>query len=494
MSLRINSNIASINALRQLNKSNITLSKSLQQLSSGLKINAGADDPAGLIIAENLKADITGIEQALENTERAIDLMATTEGALDEVSRMLRDIRGLVLHATNSGGNDPGEIEADQLQIDNTLTAIDRIANSTKYSSRNLLDGSNQIEVTAQSNEISNLHIRSVGFGTAQSATIDIVVATTAQRACASIGETSGALSLRVTGTNGTQVFDFASGTTSADIASTINLFTDNLGLFAATDGAGEWKLLSSDFGSDAFLSVSVVDGTVGDYQGEGGTGSLGTGYYTTGVDMTATVGGAKASGNGDSLTVAGTLFTGEINFTPPANTAADPIYGAGHAVGSPFQFTVQNTGLTFQLGNETDSNDQVVLGIDSVHTSYLGTSLIDGLTTNQNGRLISIRSGGDNDLRTDPNTALKVVDNAINDVSNLRGYLGAFQRNVLEANLNSMNVAFENLTSSESTIRDVDFAKATMEFTRAQILVQAGTTVLSQANLAAQNVLQLLG
>jgi len=484
-----------MNALRNLNNSNKLLSKSLERLSTGLKINVGADNPAGLIISENLRAEIRGLNMAIENTGRATDLVATAEGALTEVSDLLRDIRGLVLHAVNDGGNDPGELEADQLQIDNALSSIDRLANATRYGSKNLLDGSQQLRmgtVTATLSAFSDIEIRSVSFGTAQSATIDVIITTTAQRACASIGNTSGAVSLRVTGTKGTQVFDFATSTTATDIADTVNLYTDNLGVFATSDAGGAVRFLSKDYGAEAFLTVALVDGDTADYADADTNSDSSTGLYATGVDMVANVGGSQASGKGNSVTVAGTLFTGNMSFSSTAASDTNAHLGASSTTA--VQINVRKTGLTFQLGSHTNPNDQVILGIDSVHTSYLGTAQIDGVTADQNGRLTSVRSGGDNDLLTDANTALNVIDNAIRDVSTLRGYLGAFQRNVLETNERSLGVAVENLIASESTVRDVDFAKETTEFTRTQILVQAGTSVLAQANLQSQSILQLLG
>jgi flagellin len=146
--------------------------------------------------------------------------------------------------------------------------------------------------------------------------------------------------------------------------------------------------------------------------------------------------------------------------------------------------FEIIGGGALFQLGPDVVSNQQVRIGINSLNTARLGGS---------SGKLYQLQSGGTATLAEDPNVAASIVEEAINDVTTLRGRLGAFQRTLLETNKNALNDTLVNLTDAESQIRDADFASETAALTRAQILVQSGTTVLSIANQNPQNVLALL-
>jgi flagellin len=148
--------------------------------------------------------------------------------------------------------------------------------------------------------------------------------------------------------------------------------------------------------------------------------------------------------------------------------------------------FTITGGGALFQLGPQVQSNQQISIAIDSVSASRLGSA--------QNGYLTDVTTGGKASLANDPGAASRIIETAINQVSVLRGRLGAFEKNTLETNINSLQVAMENVTASVSTIRDTDFAMETSNLTRNQILVQAGTSVLSQANSTPQSVLKLLG
>jgi len=139
---RINTNTASILAARQLGRSNQGLQTSLERLSSGLRINRGADDPAGLIISQNLRSEIEGVRQAINNSQRASNVVATTEGALSEVASLLNDIQAKIVEAANVGAVSDDEIRANQLQIDSAIASITRIANTTTFGGRKLLNGS----------------------------------------------------------------------------------------------------------------------------------------------------------------------------------------------------------------------------------------------------------------------------------------------------------------------------------------------------------------
>jgi len=204
-----------------------------------------------------------------------------------------------------------------------------------------------------------------------------------------------------------------------------------------------------------------------------------------TGVDAVAYVNGAEVSADGNKLRVVSNFLTGD--FILADGTSSDQ------------SFKLTKSGLVFQLNDDVPLSDRERIGIMSIDSSYLGspTSTVKGVGNSNltiGGFLSSLVSGGSNDLATDPENALRIVDAAINDVSDLRAYLGAFKQQTIDSNINSLGVAIENLTASESAIRDLDFAAETAEFTRSQILFQSGIAVLAQTNLISQSVLTLLG
>jgi flagellin len=268
-----------------------------------------------------------------------------------------------------------------------------------------------------------------------------------------------------LSGLTGAEVFNFKAGTSIDDLANAINLVKDATGVEASFSGT-TLKLISSDFGSNAFVDVNLNDEAAG--------GSIRTGLAgitrNNGNDAVASVNGisAKASGNVISLNTATLDFktTVETGFT-----------------GS-IAFDVTGGGAQFQLGPEVVSNQQARIGITSVNTARLG---------GVDGKLFQLGSGGTADLSASPTIAAKIVEEAINQVTSLRGRLGAFQRTSLETNKNALNDTLVNLTDAQSSIRDTDFAQETANLTRAQILVQSGTTVLQIANSNPQNVLALL-
>lgn len=182
---RINTNVSSLVAQTRLQKTNNELQTSLTRLSTGLRINTGKDDPAGLIASEALRSDITSINKALSNTQRANQIIATADSALGQVSSLLNDIRGLVTEAANKGALSDEEIDANQLQIDSSLEAINRIAQTTTFQGRRLLDGSLDFQVTSGSNfdKITDLNIDQANLGATGSVSVDITVDTAATKA-----------------------------------------------------------------------------------------------------------------------------------------------------------------------------------------------------------------------------------------------------------------------------------------------------------------------
>lgn len=563
---RINTNVGSLLAQKSYGRSQADLSQALTRLSTGLKINSGKDDPAGLIASENLRRDITASEKAITNTERAGQLIGTADSALGQVSNLLNDIRGLVTEAANKGVLSDEQIAANQLQIDSSLDAIDRIAKVTTFQGRKVLDGSLDFTTTNPGSTVSDLSVKQANLGASNSlaVSVDITAAatqatstTSAFSATASFtlggqtfnltGATAGDslngvrvdvntsasatgvsynsgtkvltlnllntdaaitaaaintafatdgtftstntgsgtvngvtqaastagvdtsavlkdLTFQLTGGKGAEVFSFSKGATLAQVSSAINLVSDSTGV-SATVTSGALVFTSTDYGKAASVKVDTIS------EGAGGTFRSGlSAQSANGTDIAGTINGYTATGKGNTISLNSSSLSFEATVTNGSTTD--------------FTFNINGGGATFQLGPDVNSSQQVRVGINSVNTGKLGGS---------NGRLYELRSGQAKSLTSDPNGAAQVVDQVISKLTSARGRLGAFQRTTLETNKASLSDTITALTEAQSSIRDADFAKESSNLTRAQILVQSGTTVLQQANQAPQSVLSLL-
>jgi len=467
---RINTNVSSLVAQNTLGRSNASLNQALLRLSTGLRINTGKDDPAGLIASENLRSDITSIRRAIGNTDRANQVIATADSALGQVSSLLNDIRGLVTEAANSGALSPAQLAANQSQIDSSLEALNRIAQTTTFQGRKLLDGSLDFITTAGTGfgTVEDLKIDQANLGATGSIAVTVNISAAASRALITNDMTGGSLAddlqIEISGSLGSEVLTFETGADTAAIADAINLVSDATGV-EATDNGGTLELRSTAYGSAAFVAVNVLQ--------EGPSGTFASDLSSAreyGTDIAATVNGVTATGKGNTLSI----NTATLDMTM---TVAD---GSSTSV----SFTIDGGGALFQLGPNIVSNQQVRIGITSLNTARLG---------GVNGKLFELGQGGSASLANDPNRAARIVEEAIDQITSLRGRLGAFQRTLLETNRNALSDTLVNLTEAESQIRDTDFAAETAALTRAQILVQSGTVVLQVANQNPQNVLALL-
>ncbi|MCC9658400.1 flagellin N-terminal helical domain-containing protein [Rhodopirellula halodulae] len=676
---RINTNVSSLVAQNRLQSSNTDLQQSLTRLSTGLRINAGSDDPAGLLASEALRSEITGLTKAISNTTRASQIISTADNALGQVSNLLSEVRGLFVEAANTGGLSKEEISANQLQIDSSLEAINRISQTTTFQGRKLLDGSQDfisnlgsvpgvkdftieqanlgatgnldVEVNVQSaasqasvdlggaafdpplnanaaastelavnkyyhavsptsgiwitgefdtvsfvddgnfnnfpaasitdgdllltydsfdhphsislsasaiNSLPGIEAEAVGLtyqftqqtvtpkavhkslevsrsdggniaiqytdsdqaATAvsydeQTNTVTVDLGTDeeekaflniAQRIndLSSFGdgveleatvydsegnEASGVaqrldltaddfnsinsnfepalhddLVFELKGSSGSETFQFSSGTTNLQIAAAVNLVSDSTGVVASTDNGLTFS--SEDYGSEALVEVDVIS--------EGANGKFEDDLNVSraqGTDIQATVNGVEAGGKGNHFSI---------------NTASlDLSLTVEEGSSSNFSFRISGGGATFQIGPDVSSTQRATLGISSVSTGQLGGS---------SGRLYELGSGQAKSLENDPRGAIEVIDEVIGKVVGMRGRLGSFQSTTLESSLISLNETKANLQEAESSIRDADFAQESANLTRAQILVQSGTNVLSLANQNPRNVLSLLG
>src|SRR5580765_1915054 len=298
---RINTNVASLTAQRGLSKSQRTLNDTLQRLSSGLRINRGADDPAGLIASEGLRSEIAGINQAIDNSSRASNVISTAEGALSEVASLLLNVKSLVVQAANSGALSPDEIAANQLQVDSAIESITRISNTTTFAGLHLLNGSmDYVTSGVTTSDIRALHISQANFGTNANIPVQINVIASAKTAelefrTSSIG---GPVTLEVTGNDGVDVLTFTSGTTASAIAFAVNRLSDTTGVRAALINSANPQsgiaFHSSGFGTKSFVSVRAQAGSFSTVDENGNAKSR-----TQGSDAVATINGALTVGDG---------------------------------------------------------------------------------------------------------------------------------------------------------------------------------------------------
>jgi len=291
---RINTNVSSLVAQNTLSRSNGELQTALTRLSTGLRINRGKDDPAGLIASESLRSDIISTEKAITNSERANQLIATADSALGQVSNLLNDIRGLVSEAANTGAMSDEQIAANQLQIDSSLEAIDRIAQITSFQGRRLLDGSlDFITQNVNGSAIEGLRIDQANFGTQSNIGVEVNVVKQATRGQLNYGFGAIAedLVLEIGGGNGTEAFNFAQGSTIEEIAAAVNLVSDATGVEAKLETAatkGQVTLSSYGANNDVLITANKAGFDAGDIRVNYNVGTS----TTTSATYTAPVGG----------------------------------------------------------------------------------------------------------------------------------------------------------------------------------------------------------
>ncbi|MEM1354832.1 MAG: flagellin [Planctomycetota bacterium] len=493
---RINTNVQSLIGQRVLDNNNKGLNTSLERLSTGLRINRGKDDPAGLIASENLRSEKASITAAIGNAERADQVVNIAEGGLQEINALLIEVQGLVGQSANDAGLSAEEKEANQLQIDSILQTIDRIAASTSFQGTKLLNGTFDFQVSGVATTVADYQINAAKLKFGDNRDVDVLVTQSAQQGALflSLGgplDLTSAVSsfvFELGGSLGSREFTFGSGTTLADVAASINTFKDVTGVSAVASGTFI-ELKSGDFGSDEFVSFKVTN--LGGQAGLVYTASAGdvnalntstalaatTDVRDSGQDVGAVINGVAAVADGKNVSINTDFLNVEVELTT----------AGAQALGGIDALTITGGGAQFNLGPNVDILNQVNIGVANVASRNLGS-----LT---NGYLDDLGASKDNNVVDgDLGTAQKIVNDAIKQVSTLRGRLGAFQKNIVGATIRSLGVALENTSAAESAIRDTDFAQETANLTRSQILVQSSTQVLGISNSQPQNVLALLG
>ena len=489
MALVINTNVASLNAQRNLDASQSAASTSLERLSSGLRINSARDDAAGLAIANRFTSQINGLNQAARNAADGISLAQTAEGALQEVTNNLQRIRELAVQASNAT-NSSADRSALQAEVDQLVSEIDRDANTSNFNGVKILDGSftsKTFQVGATEGEtvsVSSIidsnanalgeNALTLGGSKLGVQTAGVVVS----------GVTGNDLALTVTDANGNTVG--TAGTTVAigandeasTIAATINGLDSALGLEATATNSVVLGSLSAALGATSFtLEGTAFSATITDAQ-----------------DLTVVKDAVNAQSGTTGITAsfADSTDKGELTLT-----ASD---GRDIAIASWDTATAAHTAKFGTLTLDESATDTSAVAVGSVSvTSTKGAMAFAETSTSEvvtGGSQASTLDSVDNvDLATSAATAsasLSVLDSAIAQVSAGRADLGAIQ-NRFESVISSLQVASENAEASRSRIQDADFASETANLTKSQILTQAGISVLAQANAQPQQVLALL-
>jgi flagellin len=474
MGLSITNNVNSLTAQHNLSRTNSTLSKSLERLSSGLKVNRGADGPAALVISEQQRAQISGLQQALDNTNKAVSLVQTGEGSLNEINGLLTKVRGLALDSANAGVNDQNALAANQAEIANALSTIDRIAGTTQFGSRKLLDGSSGVSGTSSTGDLEFVKAEDgvapgeYAVRITKAAEKGVVTAAAEQQENLTQDETLTINNVDV-GLN--------AGMSQDQVIARINEFTGQTGVIAEKDDNGSARLVTSGYGSGFKLSVSS------NVAADKGSSGFGTETRTaTGADVVGSIGdGSEVTGKGQMLTAADGDAKG-ITVQITGVDSADPLKTVSGDVGA---VKIEDKALIFQIGS--NSSQTISIGFGKISTDTLGIGV-----ENRDNRFSSLAEI-DVTQTNGAADALQVIDQAMQDVSQERQKLGAFQSNTLESNANNLRSTLENTTAAESVIRDTDFASEMASFTKAQVMMQAGQTVLGNANQIPQMVAALL-
>ncbi|MDP7620405.1 MAG: flagellin [SAR324 cluster bacterium] len=582
MALRVNSNIAALNALRHLQHTERDLSQNLERLSSGRKLNHAADGPASLVISEQMKSQISGLGQAIRNSESSISMIQTTEGALNEVSNILVNLRQLAVHAANEGTNDEKTLQADQNEVENLISTLKNIAKNTQFGRRTLLDGSNSatgvavgegLEFVSASEDARSTLANGHKVDITQVATRAMMVATrrlSLEDVAASDPNKSisfvineGGRTVSVDLKNNKELREkleklstsaIRNGTPEARIRTEraiqlllayemqrvaddanmdLEIFIyrpeENIGPFLEsfdtlndaltevsrtpgninkfTTGIDEVIVFRHrQFGSDPNFSVSS---SIKNFLGQN-VGVNETAFSIPGRDVEGTIGGSPEFNTGGAAMGRGQMLTGApgavaegltVKYTETIDDVIYEIFNhSKNRIAGMFKrdksnellvgdvvdgnVHVSQNSLAFQIGpNQGQMRRISVQSIDPEHLSK-------GVVNESNFRNLSEIDVLNADAAQD---SLLMIDEAIDEISSMRGNLGSFQRNSLEANLHGLRVSKENLTASESQLADTDMAQEMSDLVKNQILLSSGTAMLAQANQVPQSVIQLL-
>ncbi|SRR5581483_1986313 len=511
MSVRVNTNVDAFDAQRNLGVVSTDFSHAVQQLSSGLRINSAADDAAGLAISQVLQTQVRGFQQAGMNAQDAISMIQTGESALNTVHDILQRMRQLAVQASNDTETTTDRQDI-QSEINQLISEIDRISSQTDFNTKKLLDGSaGGAQVVGGGPDIKGIVAQA---GVAVATTYSISAATAATKSAVEAASAQGSFftqqsSITIQGGLGTETFTAQAGESLETFFQVVN--GSGIGVTMQIDGAsnGRVEIVNNNFGINTALALtSAAPGATSVLIAGGLGGSFPAGTILTGGPTLVTTFNATGDfslsglcmGFNSTHAVAGHIGTNGLFASGVASNASitingvvmtalginsDTIQGAGSTAGlvitlanpgnltSGDIFTVtQNSPFTFHVG--ANAGQTLSLIVDQMNTETLGVTSLDVLT------------------QSDAETAITQLDRAIQQVASTRSQMGAVI-NRLTNSVNNDATAQENALAAESRIKDVNVAQETVQFTRDQILMQAGTAVLAQANQSPTSILSLL-
>ena len=471
-------NLQAMNANRMLGMTQSAQSKSSEKLSSGYQINRAADDAAGLAISEKMRKQINGLDRASTNAQDGVSAVQTAEGALTEVHSMLQRMNELAVQASN-GTNSKEDRDAIQAEIDQLSTEIDRVAETTKFNETYLLKGNNAtktINVNAHDAGLKGTLVQGAGSQATFTAKIEVGGQVSIAGADYRVVET---------GVNDlATVQDAVKGGTYSDqdkvvIDGTTYTYQDSASVFTDSNGNEYTKETLSDLvGDKSTVTAKVVNG--------GYTTNVVKADADDALEVSEVLSKMDAA-LADASSIGGsTLATTDAgNETAITHDTYKNGAGADLVTGYDIEFKItkgtvevqKDLGFSLHVGADADMNNKINVNIQAMDSANLG---IKGLNVADN-------------TGTAATYAIDAIADAINKVSSQRSALGAVQ-NRLEHTIDNLDNVVENTTAAESRIRDTDMAEEMVEFSKNNILAQAGQSMLAQANQATQGVLSLLG
>jgi flagellin len=481
MALVINTNVMSLNAQRNLSTSGSQLATSLQRLSSGLRINSAKDDAAGLAISSRMTTQINGLTQAVRNANDGISLAQTTESALQEVTNNLQRIRELAVQSANATNSDSDRAALDQ-EVQQRLAEVNRIATQTSFNGRKVLDGSfgnATFQVGANVGETISVGLDS----SVKTSDIGAIASATGSVDLSTVFTTGGTAAVAAEWTTAAMNTDLSGGISFTVGGQAVTLNTDYSGdadasnVAAAIDAQLD-ATVSVSFSGTSVIFTAATAGAAGDAD-----------VAVAGTDA-ATVGGSATTAGADA--VAGTaapltLAAADLTIQVGSGTAVDlaGTYDTAEDLAEAINASVSGVNASI------DDSGQLVLSGSEDFTIGGAEATTLGLTAGAVAASGDLTAVNVLDVAS-ANDAIMRIDASLTSVSTLRSTLGAIQ-NRFDSTINSLQAVSENLAASRSRIQDTDFAAETAALTRAQILQQAGTAMVAQANSVPQNVLSLL-
>lgn len=495
MASTINSNIASLTAQRNLSSSQSSLNTSISRLSSGLRINSAKDDAAGLAISERFTSQVKGTTQAIRNAGDGISLAQTAEGALKSSNDILQRVRELAVQSANAT-NSSSDRKALQAEVNQLVGELDRISQTTEFNGKKLLDGSfgtQQFQVGANANQTIGVtvgNMRTSSYGNNQMVASGLAIGA-ANATTAGTGV--------ISGPDGTANVVTLGGESAKDLAALVNAQSETTGVSAsaitkaqlAFTATGSYTLdLKSENAGASGLAVTFSVSATGTADGlTAAVTAINDASSKTGITAAVNKKGdgivlTNAAGNdiqvADNPTASGTVGATLAKIDQTGFSAAGVAVGTGQVVTGIVTMDASKgfsvTGLPELAGSEADPADPSLAGASGAVTSAALQTVAKLDITSFEGAT----------------AALKTVDSAIANISSERAKLGAMQSR-FETAIGNLSVASENMSSAKSRIQDADFAVETANLSRAQILQQAGTAMVAQANQLPQGVLSLL-